>query len=281
MRWGILGSQGLLGSELVRYLASRGEQVVPLNRKNFKADWSESDIEECLDSYSLDVVINTIAYTNVDLAEASWREALEVNGNLPAKLAVATERLRLKFFHISTDYVFSDATLIRHPEMDLPSPATAYGKSKFIGEQRVLEFSHSAQVVRTAWLYGSTGRCFPKVISQLIDDKNTVEVVCDQFGSPTWTADVAEFLYLANEMKVEDRVLHAVSQGEASWFEFALAIAGAKGLDPESVVFPVKSSQYSRPAPRPKFSILQNTQPNLKIENWLSRWNLASESVLR
>lgn len=211
------------------------------------------------------VVINAAAYTAVDAAESEVQRAQAINADGPAALAAASEENDVGLIHVSTDYVFAgdrdrlarDAPYQPEDECD---PRSVYGRTKLAGERAVLTAGARAWVVRTAWLYGELGGNFVRTMTRLENERETVSVVDDQFGSPTSAADLANGL-IELAIRVADgdgpgqRVLHCVNGGSASWFEFARAIFVELGADPNRVI-PCDSTEFARPAPRPAYSVL-------------------------
>lgn len=212
------------------------------------------------------VVVNAAAYTAVDAAESDVDTAFAVNARGPETLAAACKRADLPLLHVSTDYVFSgtvfgDSGSPYTPD-DPTDPKSVYGRSKLAGEQAVLGSGCRCHVVRTAWLYGATGNNFVKTMAHLESQRDTVSVVDDQWGSPTWSADLAAGLLelagrLAADCALEARVLHCTGGGETTWFSFARAIFDELGADSQRVL-PCSSVELIRPAPRPAYSVLSD-----------------------
>lgn len=202
------------------------------------------------------VVINCAAYTAVDAAETDESRALEINADGARNLAVACAAAGSRLIHVSTDYVF-DGTQSRPYETDQQTaPQSAYGRTKLAGEQAVLDALPSANVVRTAWVYTGVGTDFVSTMLRLEGERDTVNVVDDQVGSPTYSRDLASgLLELARTDRVAEPVLHLTNAGTASWYELARAVFEAAGADPERVK-PCSSAEFVRPAPRPAFSVL-------------------------
>lgn len=207
------------------------------------------------------VVINAAAYTAVDAAEGEGAaRAYAVNAQGPSNLARACAAHQAHLLQVSTDYVFAGQgaapNLVDSPTM----PRTVYGRTKLAGEQAVLTSGASAHVVRTAWLYGAHGGNFVRTIARLALERETVRVVDDQHGNPTWTADLADGLIalaLASD-RVPAGVLHCVNAGATTWFGLARAVFTEIGADPDRVQ-PCRTEEYPRPAPRPANSVLDTT----------------------
>ena len=250
-RYLITGAAGMLGRDLQEALA--GRDVVALTR-------SELDITDAAAVASalagVDVVFNCAAYTAVDAAETDEETADLVNGLGAATLAEATAAASAKLFQISTDYVFQGTATSPYPEDEPRDPLNAYGRSKALGEEGVLRLNPAGgYVVRTAWLYGRHGANFPATMLRLGRERDSVSVVADQVGQPTWTADLARQLVLLADSDAPAGVYHGTNAGQASWFDFAQATFQEAGLDPAKVM-PTDSSQFVRPAPRPAYSVL-------------------------
>ncbi|MFE3634320.1 dTDP-4-dehydrorhamnose reductase [Streptomyces sp. NPDC059168] len=255
MRWLVTGAGGMLGRDTVRELRERGEDVTGLGRT--ACDITEpGSVRQVLDTFRPDVVVNCAAYTAVDDAESDEARALRVNGDGPRLLARACAAHGTRLVHVSTDYVFSgEARDTPYPEDHPPAPRTAYGRTKLAGERAVLaEHPGGAVVLRTAWLYGAHGRNFVRTMLELEARRDTLDVVDDQRGQPTWSADVASRVADLGPAGVHG-VLHATSSGEATWFDLAREVFRLAGADPDRVR-PTDSRSFTRPAPRPAYSVL-------------------------
>lgn len=208
------------------------------------------------------LVINAAAYTAVDAAETDERRAFAVNVDGPRVLAAACSSRGVPLVHVSTDYVFpGDADRPYEPE-DEVGPRSAYGRTKAAGEDAVLGSGARAWVVRTAWVYGASGSNFVKTMVRLEGERETLSVVDDQRGAPTWSADLAAGLLELGEAIAagrgpERRVLHCTGGGETTWYGFTRAIFEELGADPERVK-PCTTEEFPRPAPRPAYSVLSN-----------------------
>lgn len=208
------------------------------------------------------VVINASAYNKVDAAETDSTRAFAVNADGPRLLAAACAASNVPFVHVSTDYVFAGDGDRPYETDDPVRPRTAYGTTKAAGESAVLGSGARAWVVRTAWVYGAYGGNFVKTMAQLAASRDTVSVVDDQHGCPTWTGDLATGLLalaarVASDSGPESRILHCAGGGETTWFHFARAVFEELGLDP-SRVHPCTTEEFPRPAPRPAYSVLSD-----------------------
>ena len=254
-RWLVAGAGGMLGTDLMAALASRGEAVTALDRAGLDVTDAAS-VTDAITRHRPDVVVNCAAWTAVDDAEASEEEALAVNAGGAARLAAGCAAAGARMVQVSTDYVFAGDAGQPYAEDDVPAPRTAYGRTKLAGERAVLDrLPESGYVVRTAWLYGAHGGNFVRTMIKLQDQRPAVDVVDDQHGQPTWTADVASQIIALIHADARPGIYHATSSGQTTWFGLAREIFGLLGADPARVR-PVPSSTLSRPAPRPAYSVL-------------------------
>ncbi|WP_205629628.1 dTDP-4-dehydrorhamnose reductase [Jiangella muralis] len=251
MRWLVTGAAGMLGRDVATVLD--GAEVTALGR----AQLDITDAGAADDAVrGHDVVVNTAAWTDVDGAETAEAAATAVNGAGPAHLAAACARHGARLVHVSTDYVFDGAATSPYPEDAPTAPRSAYGRSKLAGERAVLSALPGAgYVVRTAWLYGEHGGNFVKTMARLAADRDTLDVVDDQRGQPTWSMDVATRLVELARAGAPAGVYHATNGGETTWFGLARAVFAQLGLDPGRVR-PTTTDRFPRPAPRPAYSVL-------------------------
>jgi dTDP-4-dehydrorhamnose reductase len=215
----VIGDRGLFGREMYSLLLSKGDKVVGFNRSNLELSQSWEELTDTISR--ADVLINAVAYTQVDETGNNNDEARLVNGEYDGKLARVAKALGAKFVQISTDYVFPGDSRVPISTDSPTSPINEYGASKLLGERLVAESGADYQIFRTAWLYGAGGNCFPRTIAKNLLDRGVVEVVNDQIGQPTWSRDLAEVIYSHIHNPQNERVVHAVASGSASWFEFA------------------------------------------------------------
>ena len=181
---------------------------------------------------------------------------------------------------LSTDYVF-DGTATDPYREDAPrSPMSAYGRTKAEGEERVLAAHPSPYIVRTAWLYGAGGRNFPRTMLSLAVERDTVSVVTDQVGQPTWTADLAGLIAKLLEVSATPGIYHATNSGSTTWFGFAQAVFERAGLDPERIT-PTDTSEFVRPAPRPAYSVLGHGAWTLAALDTPRSWEAALDEAFR
>ena len=203
-----------------------------------------------------DVVINAAAYTKVDDAETHEDEAFAVNAAGAENLAVAASESGAKLVQLSTDYVFDGTARNPYAENEPRNPISAYGRTKAEGERRAIA-AHPAgtYVVRTAWLYGAGGPNFAKTMVRLVATHDTVSVVNDQLGQPTWTVDLAHQIIAMLDSDAPAGIYHGTNSGQGTWFDLAAEVFRLAGLDPARVL-PTTSAEFVRPAPRPDYSVL-------------------------
>ncbi|MFE4832043.1 dTDP-4-dehydrorhamnose reductase [Streptomyces sp. NPDC056672] len=257
--WLVTGGGGMLGQDLLARLAGAGERAVGLDRTALDIT-DPAAVRAALETHAPAVVVNCAAWTAVDDAEAREAEALAVNGTGPRVLAEACAASGAVLIQVSTDYVFAGDGGTPYGEYDPTGPRSAYGRTKLAGERAVLDtLPETGYVVRTAWLYGAGGGNFVRTMIKLESVKDTLDVVDDQRGQPTWTGDLADLLVrlggAALEGAAEPGVYHGTSGGETSWFGFTREIFRLLGADPERVR-PTTSEAFVRPAPRPAYSVL-------------------------
>jgi len=250
-RYLITGASGMLGQDLQHAL--RDAEVTALGR----ADLDITDpaaVDAAVAEH--DVVINSAAYTKVDDAETHEAEAHAVNATGPELLARAAVRHGAKLVTVSTDYVFDGHGTAPYAEDAPTDPINAYGRTKAAGEALVREIApDSSYIVRTAWIYGAHGPNFAATMLRLAGSHETVSVVTDQVGQPTWTGDLAARIVELVESDAPAGTYHGTNSGQASWYDFTRAIYAEMGLDPERVL-PTDSAAFVRPAPRPAYSVL-------------------------
>jgi dTDP-4-dehydrorhamnose reductase len=273
MRFAVIGDRGMFGMEMTQYLLSNDFEFEGFNRDSINLNDSADSLARDLEGF--DVIINAVAYTAVDKAESELELANLVNGKYAGKLAQAAQAVGAKFMHISTDYVFDGSATHPYPTTAPTNPQGAYGSSKLLGESLVAESGANFTIFRTAWLYGRHGRCFPKVMYEKASKNETLRVVNDQFGQPTWTRDLAHQVFSFSELAEAPNIVHAVSSGKASWFDFATEIVGGYPIEP------VSSAEFVTPAKRPSYSVLENSSSQVTpIGEWRDRWRIAKSEVL-
>lgn len=254
MRALIFGGRGMLGRDLQGALGARGHEAVALARPDGDVTCLET-VQRAVRDVAPDVVINCAAYTQVDRAESEPGLAHAVNGVGARNVAVAAADAARHVIHLSTDYVFDGQKGSPYHEWDPLAPRSVYGCSKALGEFQVRSVNARHTVVRTQWLFGAGGPDFVQTMLRLGQERNAVQVVDDQIGSPTYTGDLAAALVTLAERKAYG-TYHITNGGSCSWQAFAQAIFRLAGL-PVSVVG-ISTATLGRPAGRPLYSVLAN-----------------------
>jgi dTDP-4-dehydrorhamnose reductase len=280
VRWLVTGGGGMLATDVQKALVADGHEVLVPSREGLDI----TNPDACTDLASgCDVVFNCAAWTAVDDAESQEDAAFAVNAMGAANLARAARSHDALLVHVSTDYVFNGSASSPYDEDAPLAPRSVYGRTKAAGEWAVRgELPDRHLILRTAWLYGEHGSCFPRTITRLLRERGSVSVVEDQVGQPTWTRDVAD-VGLRLVAAGATGTYHATASGRTSWHGFAAAAARSASLDP-SAVSPADSSEFPRPAPRPEYSVLGHDKFNAigvePIADWQERWTLAAGEVL-
>lgn len=257
--WLVTGAGGMLGQDLLARRAAVGAPAVGLDRGALDIT-DPAAVRAALAAHSPALVVNCAAWTAVDDAEAKEDQALAVNGTGPRVLAEACREAGAVLLQVSTDYVFAGDAVKPYPEDAPTDPRSAYGRTKEAGERAVLDvLPQTGYVVRTAWLYGAGGGNFVRTMMRLEAVKDTLDVVNDQRGQPTWTVDLAERLSDLGDAALAGSapagVYHGTSAGETTWFGLTQEIFRLLGADPDRVR-PTTSAAFVRPAPRPAYSVL-------------------------
>ena len=276
-RWLVTGAAGLLGRDLVQALAGREVTAVDLAEVDVT---DERAVEQALRGH--DVVVNCAAFTAVDEAETQESEAFAVNAVGPALLAEACARHGARLLQLSTDYVFAGDAAEPYPVDSPLDPRNAYGRTKAAGEQAVRSaLPDRSWVVRTAWLYGEHGPNFVRTMIRLEGERETVQVVDDQRGQPTWSRDLADRLVAMVDAGVPPGTYHATNAGAATWYDLARRVFELLGADTGRVK-PCRSKDFPRPAARPAYSVLDDACWRTVGMDPLRRWDTAlTEAVER
>lgn len=279
----ITGAAGQLGCEL-QATAPAGVRVVALDRHGLDITDPEA-VRRVFGELRPDVVLNAAAYTAVDRAEEEEALALAINAEGPGHLAAACASTGTALIHVSTDFVFAGDS--GHPYLpDAPTgPQGAYGRSKLAGERAVQRAHPRAMIVRTGWVYSSFGSNFVKTMLRLMRERDTLSVVCDQVGTPTWARGLATALWSAVDQPLLQGVYHWSDAGVCSWYDFAVAIAEeatALGLLRQlPVVQPIPASAYPTPARRPACSVLDKQSTWEALQRVPPHWRVQLRSMLQ
>lgn len=278
----VTGANGQLGCEMRRLGA-----VSPNNY--IFTDVAELDITKAdavmdtVKAASVDVIVNCAAYTNVDKAESDEATAELINATAVANLANAMKEVGGTLFHVSTDYVFgSEGNTPRTEDMPL-NPLGVYGRTKLHGEQAIAESGCKALIFRTAWLYSEFGNNFLKTMMRLTAEKEQLNVVFDQVGSPTYAGDLALAIFSIIEAGVyegNEGVYHFSNEGVCSWYDFAVEIAATAG-NTNCRINPCHSSEFPSPVTRPPYSVLDKTKIKTTFDIDIPHWRESMEYCIK
>ena len=255
----ITGCNGQLGNEM-QLLEKDNPQYTYFNTDVNELDITDQQaVEAFVSDNTIDGIINCAAYTAVDKAEDNKELCTSLNTVAPAYLAAAVEKRGGWIIQISTDYVFNGTKHTPYVETDTPSPDSVYGSTKLAGELGVMKFCKKTMIIRTAWLYPSFGNNFVKTMIRLGKEKPELGVIFDQIGTPTYARDLAVAIFAAVNQGVVPGIYHFSNEGVISWYDFAKAIHRLAGIT-TCHVRPLHTSEYSTPANRPHYSVLDKTK---------------------
>jgi len=253
-RWLVTGAEGMFGRDLVGVLQGLNEPVIAATRQDLDIT-DRLSIRSVVSRYQPTTIVNCAAWTRFHEAETSEAAALLVNGRGVRELASICGDRSIRLVHLSSDYVFDGASRRPYAESAATSPINAYGRTKRVGEQAVLELlPDRGAIVRTAWLYGRHGTNFIRKMVRLEQTRKTVDVVDDQWGQPTWTVDLAQQI-VALVRHGASGVFHGTSSGETTWYDVARMVFRLLGADPGRIR-PVHSDQVVGGELRPRYTVL-------------------------
>ncbi len=258
----VTGVNGQLGYDVVKELKQRGHQAVGVDRKEMDLTSTEQ-IKECIETVKPEAIIHCAAYTAVDKAEDEEELCRRVNAIATKEIAEYAKKLDIPMIYISTDYVFDGTKDGEYTEQDTPNPINVYGKTKYEGEVYVQELLEKYYIVRISWVFGENGNNFIDTMLRLAKDRDEINVINDQVGSPTYTKDLAPLLV---DMIETDKygVYHVTNEGYCTWYEFAKEIFRIADVDIK--VNPITTKEYPTKAVRPmnskmskeKFMVIDN-----------------------
>lgn len=252
----ITGANGMLGKDASKLFCGSGYEVISATRLDFDIT-DYFDVSEFFAKNNFDLVLHAAAYTKVDDAQKDRDIAFLVNAKGARNIAIATNKKNVPIVYISTDYVFDGNKNSPYFPSDATNPLNIYGASKLAGEVEVRKENPKHYIVRTSWLYGKYGKNFVDTMIQMAKTQNTIKVVDDQYGCPTWTNDLILGIKQLIENKNDFGTYQICGSGVASWYEFAKEIFTILNLDIELI--PVSTHDFPRPAVRPKFSAMDNS----------------------
>ncbi len=272
MRVLVTGGHGLLGTAVCTCFSLLGHRVIALGSADSDIT-NHSITRSSILGFKPDLVVHAAAMTDVDGCELDPDTAYRVNSVGAWNVASCCEETGSRILFISTDYVFDGAKKAPYTEFDETNPLGIYGRSKLLGEKLVREACPRCYVVRTSWLFGPKGKCFPKTMLKLARTKPSVNVVADQVGSPTYVDDLA--LAIADIVQVPMfGTYHVANSGSCSWFEFTQTMLKLAGLN-NVTVNPISSADWPSPTNRPAYSVLRPYVRELQGKPLLRNWQLA------
>lgn len=276
----VLGAAGQVGSAVAKTTPSR-HQIILKTRADL--DIGDPLAVERILAEGVDWIINAAAYTAVDLAEERCAEAIAVNDTAVGVLAQAAARAGCRLLHLSTDFVFDGRSPRAYVPSDPTNPLGIYGVSKLGGERRALSGGPNV-VLRTSWVYAAQGRNFALTMLRLMRERETVSVVCDQIGSPTWATSLARAIWGLIDVDAPAGIYHWADLGVGSWYDFAVAIqeeALERGLLTRAgTVLPIATSAYPTRAQRPAFSVLDTETTRALIATPAYHWRHSLRMML-
>ena len=280
----VFGGSGQVGGYLSD-LISKSDRFELANDRSERFELSRPEmIDEAVRASRPDWVVNAAAYTAVDKAESDQDQCFLVNAHAPGQMALACREIGARFIHYSTDYVFSGLASVPYKEGDATDPFSVYGKSKLAGEQAVLGSLPEALVLRTAWVYARTGKNFVNTMLRLAKSGGPINVVSDQVGCPTFAWDLARVtLDLMDQIFSEKTahqggVFHTTGQGQTNWYDFCRQIMFEAGFT-QVQVNAITTDEYPTPAPRPRYSVLDNAKLQQVYGLSLPDWRQALSSL--
>jgi dTDP-4-dehydrorhamnose reductase len=270
-RVAVTGSTGQLGNELMQIAGNYPRfKFVFLSREVFPLD-DHAKMEIWLIQNPVDIFIHCAAYTAVDKAESEKEKAFEVNGSASGLIASALAKKRARLIYISTDYVFDGNSAFALTEEAKTNPVNIYGASKLEGEKQVLQNNPLSQVIRTSWVYSSYGNNFVKTMIRLMKDRESINVVDDQIGSPTYAADLAKaIMNMLESNHFLPGIYHYSNEGETNWYKFAIEIKNLTGS--KCLVLPIPSSGFPTPAKRPAYSLMDKSKIKKDYDLYIPEW---------
>lgn len=277
----VTGASGQLGSEFKRLSGDDPSLLFTFLSRNEISITDSAAIEELFKKYNFDYCINCAAYTAVDKAESEKEEAFAVNADAAAALAKFCYQYNAGFIHFSTDYVFDGNGNKPYQENDAVNPVSVYGASKLEGEKLVMQEDPNAVIIRTSWVFSSYGKNFVKTMIRLMQEKEQIKVVNDQFGCPTYAGDLATVVLtmICSEKGLVPGIYHYCNEGITNWFSFASEIKNQ--INSPCEILPIDTSGYPTPAKRPAYSVLDCTKIKTIYSIDIPSWQESLQACLR
>lgn len=273
MKIALTGAEGMLGHDVHKIFSDA--DITPFTLHTLDVTVLD-DVMKKIREVRPDFLVHAAAFTDVDRCESEPEKAYLVNGIGARNVVMACEEIKCPVLYISTDYVFDGSKKGPYDEWDETNPINQYGLSKLMGERYVASLTNRFYIVRTSWLYGRNGKNFVETILRLLSERETIEVVNDQVGSPTLTLDLA--IKLKEVIGKGYGTYHITNAGSCSWYDFAVMIASKRGIQRQ--IIPTTTERFNRPAKRPANSVLGNTMLRLQGISPLRHWEEALDTYL-
>ena len=264
----VTGANGQLGTEVCHFLAEKKIDYIGATREHLDVT-DQLQVHDYVTQLQPSVIYHCAAYTAVDKAEDEGKEMnYLVNVEGTRNIALAAKAVDATLVYISTDYVFDGTSEIAYETEDQTNPQTEYGKAKLAGEQAIQETLEKYYIIRTSWVFGQYGANFVYTMQKLAETRDTLTIVSDQYGRPTWTRTLAEFMDFVIEKQAAYGIYHLSNEGTCSWYEFAQEILKDKK---ELTILPVTSEEFPQKAKRPKHSVMslnKSKELGFEIPDW-------------
>ncbi len=274
----------MLGSDIELLLSADNLEYIA---SDIEVDINDKDkIIDFIKDKEIKWIINAAAYTNVDGAESNKDTAFKVNADAVKDLAEISKEKDIKLIHFSTDYVFDGGKKIPHIEEDIPSPVNLYGESKLLGEEYIIKTSEKYFILRTSWLYGKNGKNFVNTIIRILKEKDKLEVVNDQYGSPTYSKNLAGVVVKIIKNDFEKYGIYQyTNDGTISWYDFAVEIYNLYKeediLKKNVKIVPVSSDEFPTTAMRPTYSVLSKEKIKNELNIDVCSWKKSLKKFIR
>jgi dTDP-4-dehydrorhamnose reductase len=252
----LLGGFGLLGSDIYHFFLNRGHTIIRYQKEELNI-LNVSQLTEKIHFHKPDLIIHAAGFTDVNQSEINFEQAFNINCIGMRNIISAIDDTNIPIIYFSTDYVFSGFKQVPYLETDTPAPVNKYGWSKLMSEDILKANYEKYYIIRTSWLFGENGKCFPKLILKKLMNNQIVRVVNDQVGTPTYTKDLAKCLI--DILKLPYGIYHITNSGYTTWYEYAVLIAKYFGFDTK-MVLPISSSDLGQSVRRPLYSVLSNNK---------------------
>ena len=276
----VTGSNGQLGNEM-RQISKSYSQFNYIYTDIEELDiCNKTNLDDFVKLNKVDFIVNCAAYTAVDKAENDTELCYKINFEAVKNIAEIASKHQIKVVHISTDYVFDGTNYIPYTEEEQVCPYTVYGKSKLAGEQTLIENCKDAIIIRTSWLYSSFGNNFVKTMIKLGKERDSLNVIFDQIGTPTYAADLADtIMKIIIHENFTTGIYHFSNEGVCSWYDFTKSIHRISGINCN--VKPIESKEYPTPTPRPHFSVLNKAKIKSTYGLNIPHWEESLEKCLK